>query len=417
MTSAEARQTFVIVGAGMAGANAAESLRRVGFAGGVVLLGAEPHLPYERPPLSKGLLSGATPEARIFPRDAGFYHEQRIELRLGSRAVALDTSRRTVALADGEQVAFDRLLIATGGEPRRLTLPGTELPGVVYLRTLEDARALAAALRALSAGGGRVVIVGAGFIGAEVAAVCRTLGIAVTLLEILPTPLSRVLGDDVGARYADMHRAHGVDLRLGEGIAAVRGAGQVEEVETTTGAVLPCNLLLVGVGMRPADEWLRGSGLRLGEGALVDATCETSVPGIFAAGDLARWPYHMSGELVRLEHFDNALRQGEAAARNMLGQRQPYATVPYFWSDQYDLTLQYVGYAHTWDRVVLRGGMDGGSWAAFYLYEGRLRAALVVNRTRDLVTLKRLVAVAIAPDPDMLADEGTPLKALLPAPA
>ncbi len=380
MTSAEARQTFVIVGAGMAGANAAESLRRVGFAGGVVLLGAEPHLPYERPPLSKGLLRGATPEARIFPRDAGFYHEQQIELRLGSRAVALDTSRRTVALADGEQVAFDRLLIATGGEPRRLTLPGTELPGVVYLRTLEDARALAAALRALSAGGGRVVIVGAGFIGAEVAAVCRTLGIAVTLLEILPTPLSRVLGDDVGARYADMHRAHGVDLRLGEGIAAVRGAGQVEEVETTTGAVLPCNLLLVGVGMRPADEWLRG-------------------------------------ELVRLEHFDNALRQGEAAARNMLGQRQPYATVPYFWSDQYGLTLQYVGYAHTWDRVVLRGGADDGSWAAFYLYKGWLRAALVVNRTRDLVTLKRLVAVAIAPDPDMLADEGTPLKALLPAPA
>jgi 3-phenylpropionate/trans-cinnamate dioxygenase ferredoxin reductase subunit len=417
MASGGADETWVAVGAGMAAASAVETLRREGFAGRLILVGAEPHLPYERPPLSKGLLTGATPEARVFLRDEAFYAEQRVELRLAMRASDLDTRARKLTFADGEELRFDRLLIATGGEARRLAAPGADLPGVLYLRTLEDARALALALRERADRGGRVAIVGAGFIGAEVAADCRQLGLAVTMLEILPVPLGRALGEAVGAIYADIHRAHGVDLRLGEGTAAMRGAGRVEEIVTTAGAVVPCELVVVGVGMRPADEWLRGSGLAVGNGVLVDAYCETNVPGIFAAGDVANWPYGVEGERVRLEHYDNALRQGEAAARNMLAQRRPYTPVPYFWSDQYDLKLQVVGHAHAWDDVVLRGRPSEGPFMAFYLAGGRLRAALAVNQTRELGTLKRLIAADVTPEPAALADVDVPLRSLMPTPA
>jgi 3-phenylpropionate/trans-cinnamate dioxygenase ferredoxin reductase component len=380
-----------------------------------VLVGAEPHLPYERPPLSKGVLTGSTPVERVFLRDAAFYAGLDVELRLGARAAALDVGARVVTLDGGERLRFDRLLIATGGEPRRLAAPGADLPGVLYLRTLDDARALAAALREMAGRSGRVVIVGAGFIGAEVASGCRQLGIEVTMLEILPEPLGRALGDQVGAIFADIHRAHGVDLRLGEGVEAVRGDGRAEQVVTAAGASIPCELVVVGVGMRPADEWLRGSGLTLGDGVLVDEHCETSAPGVFAAGDVANWPYLRTGERVRVEHYDHALRQGEAAARNMLGRRQPYIPVPYFWSDQYDLRVQYVGHAHAWDRVVLRGRPAEGPFTAFYLHGGRLRAALAVNQTRELGTLKRLIAADAMPDPEALADESRPLRSLVPA--
>ncbi len=413
MTGLERDRTFVVVGANMAGASAVETLRREGYAGRLVLVGAEPHLPYERPPLSKGVLTGATPVEKVFLRDEAFYAAQEVELRLGTRATELDPASQTVTLMDGARLRYDRLLIATGGEVRQLYVPGAELPGVRYLRTVDDARALALDLRRVADGGGRVVIVGAGFIGAEVASDCRQLGIDVTVLELLPVPLGRVLGNVVGAICAEIHRAHGVDLRLGEGITAVRGAGRAEEVLTTAGARIPCALVVVGVGMRPADAWLRGSGLALDDGVLVDELCQTSAPGIFAAGDVARWPYQLSGERVRLEHYDNALRQGDVAARNMLDQRQPYTPVPYFWSDQYDLKLQYVGYAHPEDQVVLRGQPLQEPFVAFYLRDGRLRAALAANRVRDLATLKRLIAARVAPDPALLADDAVPLKSLL----
>lgn len=416
MAGADSERAFVVVGASLAGASAVEALRREGYGGRLLLVGAEAHLPYERPPLSKGLLTGATPEAKVFLRDAAFYDAQQVELRLGSRAVALDATARVLTLASGEQLRFGRLLIATGGEVRPLAGPGMDLPGVRYLRTLEEARVLAGDLGAIARQGGRVVIVGAGFIGAEVASACRQLGIAVTVLEMLPAPLGRVLGDEVGALCADIHRAHGVDLRLGEGFAAARGARRVEAVVTSAGADIPCDLLVVGVGMRPADEWLRGSGVASENGVLVDERCETSVPGIFAAGDVANWPYWLTGARIRVEHYDNALRQGEAAGRNMLGEGRPYTPVPYFWSDQYDLRFQYVGHAHTWDHVVLRGQPADGAFTAFYLREGRLRAALAVNRPRDLATLKRLIAAAVAPDPVALADEGVGLKSLVPSP-
>jgi 3-phenylpropionate/trans-cinnamate dioxygenase ferredoxin reductase subunit len=241
------------------------------------------------------------------------------------------------------------------------------------------------------------------------------LGIDVTVLDILTTPLERVLGGEVGALYAEMHRSHGVRLRLGEGIAAFQGTDRVETVETTSGERFACSTVVVGIGVRPATEWLDGSGLALENGILVNAQCETSIPGIFAIGDAARWPYHRPGtddvELVRLEHWDNALRQGDIAAQNALGRGLAFSSVPYFWSDQYGLRLQYVGYATSWDEVVIRGNPAAESYIAFYLSGEVVQAAFAVNRVRDLVALKRLIGQR--PDRRALADDAVPLKSLM----
>jgi 3-phenylpropionate/trans-cinnamate dioxygenase ferredoxin reductase subunit len=410
---------IVVVGAGIAGASAVETLRRSGFAGRIVLVGDEPELPYERPPLSKDFLLGTTLESRLFLRPLEFFAEHAVELRLGQRAVALDIPARAVVLADGDRLSFERLLIASGAAPLRLNVPGSDLAGIHYLRTLEDARTLTAAIQRAqhSTAGGRAVVVGAGFIGAEVTAACRMLGLNVTLLDVLSLPLVRVLGERMGAVFAELHRAHGVDLRLGEGVAAFHGAARVEEVVTTSGARLPCAFVVVGVGVRPAVGWLAGSGLKLDNGVRVDDYCETSTPGIFAAGDVACWPYRpveAEAQWVRLEHWDNALRQGAAAARNLLGRREPYAPVPYFWSDQYDRQLHVVGHAPVWEQLVLRGDPLASTFAAFYLAGGRVRAALAVNRPRELVTLKKLVGAAV--EPRLLADEESDLRALIPKP-
>lgn len=407
-------ENIVIVGGGIAAAGAIEALRREGYDGRITLVGAEPELPYERPPLSKGYLLGTTPEERLFPRPASYYADQHVELRLGMAATGLDAISREVLLANGERLGYERLLIATGGDAIRLRVPGAELAGIHYLRTLEDARSLVQAARMASESGGRVVVVGAGFIGAEAAAACRTVGLEVTMLEVLPVPLARVLGEEIGELYANVHRAHGVDLRLRDGIAAFRGTDRVEEVITASGARISCAFVIVGVGMRLATGWLEGSSIALDDGVLVDAYCESSAPGVYAAGDVARWPYTQAGmevERVRLEHFDNALRQGETAARNMLGQHRAYTPVPYFWSDQYDMMMQYVGYARTWEQVVIRGDLLAGEpFAVFYLANGRVRAALAVNRARELAALKKLVGTVA--DPKALADESTDLKTL-----
>jgi len=401
----------VIVGANMAGASAAEALRREGFQGRILLLGAESLAPYERPPLSKGYLLGTTPEAKLVLRPTAFYAEQGIELRLGAQATALHVDAREVELEGGERVGFDRLLIATGSEVRRLDVPGADLPGIHYLRTLADAQALLAELP-----GAHVAVVGAGFIGAEVAA-CRSLGYAVTMIEPLAAPMERALGREIGGLLARVHREKGVELRLGEGVTAFRGTRRVEEVETTAGARIPCDLAVVGVGVRPATDWLHGAGLALENGVVVDRFCATSAPGIYAAGDVATWPYQPAGAAsatrVRMEHYDNALRQGEAAARNMLGREAPYAPVPYFWSDQYDLQLQMVGYAPAWDQMVLRGSIEARSLAAFYLARGRLRAVVLINRVRDLGPARRLVAAGAILDPAQLADDTMELRRLI----
>lgn len=413
------RSGIVVVGAGIAGASAVDTLRREGYDGRITLIGAESELPYERPPLSKEYLLGTMPEERLFPRTAEYYRQLDVELRLGASATALDTSAREIVLGGRERIPFEKLLIATGSAEVRLRIPGADLPGVRYLRTLADARALRAAMSEAGAAHERVVVVGGGFIGAEAAAACRALGLDVTLLEILPAPMARALGEELGSVFAAVHRRHGVDLRLNKGAAAFRGNGHVEEVVTTSGVHIPCALALVGVGVRPEIGWLEGSGVALGDGVLVDEHCETSVPGVYAAGDVACWPYHAAGtasaERVRLEHWDNALRQSEAAARNLLGKDTPFAPVPYFWSDQYDLKLQYVGHALTWERIVLRGDPAGPSFVAFYLADGYVRAALGVNHARDLVALKRLIGVCA--EAERLADESVDLRALAPKPA
>jgi len=407
-------RAIVIVGASLAGASAADTLRRLGYDGRLTLVGAERELPYERPPLSKAVLTGQEDESRVFLRPAAWYGEQGIELRLGARAIGLDAATRAVLLDDSaERLPYDRLLLATGAVPRTLDVAGARLHGVHYLRTLEDARVIAADLAA----GGPVVVVGAGFIGAEVASSCRARGLAVTVIEPLAAPMARALGVEVGGVFAELHRAHGVELRLREGVAAIGGVGRVEEVVTSSGARIPAATVVVGVGVRPADGWLDGSSLARADGVVVDEYCETNLPGVYAAGDLARWPYHPAegGETlapVRLEHYDNAIRQAEHAARNMLGERAVYAPVPYFWTEQFGWMAQYIGYAERWDQLVRRGDPAFGAGVIFYLDAGRLRAALSFNRPRDLGALRKLVGAGAQIDHALLADDSLDLREL-----
>jgi 3-phenylpropionate/trans-cinnamate dioxygenase ferredoxin reductase subunit len=406
-----APRAIVIVGASLAGASAADALRRQGYDGEMTLIGAEREPPYERPPLYKAVLAGQEYEDRVFLRPADWYEEQGIALRLGVRAVGLDASGYALLLDDNGRLPYDRLLISTGSIPRTLDIPGADLPGVHSLRSLDDARAISAALTT----GGPVVVVGAGFIGAEVASVCRTRGLAVTVIEPLAAPMARALGEEVGGIFADLHRAHDVDLRLGEGVTAIRGAGRVEEVVTSSGARISAATVIIGVGVRPADGWLAGSGVALADGVVVDEYCATNLPGVYAAGDVARWPYRSTGgveTLVRLEHYDNAIRQAEYAARNMLGEAVAYAPVPYFWTEQFGWMAQYIGYAERWDQLVYRGEPASGAGAILYLDAGRLRAVLSINRPRDLGALRKLVGASAQLDPALLAGESLDLREL-----
>jgi 3-phenylpropionate/trans-cinnamate dioxygenase ferredoxin reductase component len=401
-------EQIVIVGASLAGGRAAETLRQEGFDGRVILVGAEPERPYERPPLSKDVLRGEASDDKVFLRPAEYYAEQQIELRLGTRAERLSPPERVVELTSGERLHYDKLLIATGARVRQLRAPGVDLPGVFYLRTLRDTVAIREATRNAR----RVVVVGAGFIGAEVAASCRMQDLEVTVLEMLPVPLQRALGDEVGRIYADIHRERGVDLRLSEGIGAFRGHGRVEQVVTASGAAIDCDLAVVGVGVQPDVEWLQGSGLAIDNGVVVDEFAEASVSGVFAAGDVANWWHPRLGERLRVEHYENAQNQGVAAAKSMLGQREPYAPVPYFWSDQYDLTLQYVGHASGQDQVVYRGDVHGRNFLAFYLRDGQLRAVLGINRLRDVRAAQRLIRDQVPVTPEQLADDQVDLRKL-----
>jgi 3-phenylpropionate/trans-cinnamate dioxygenase ferredoxin reductase subunit len=402
--------TYLIVGASLAGGRAAEALRQAGFDGRIVLAGDEPDRPYQRPPLSKAFLRGEHSEEKLYLRPPDYYEQQRIELRLGARATRLDPTARVVELDSGERLGFDRLLIATGATLRRLDTPGADLTGVYYLRTVRDAERI----RAKLVPGRKVVIVGAGFIGTEVAASCRQRGLEVTVLVGAPVPLQRALGEEIGRLYADFHREQGVDLRTGESVQAFRGTSRVEEVVTSSGKTIGCDFAVVGVGVVPATGWLAGSGLTLENGVVVDEYCETNIPGIFAAGDVASWWHPGLRERLRVEHFDNAQNQGVAAAQNMLGKRIPYGPVLFFWSDQYDLRLQYVGHASRWDRIVLRGNARSRSFTAFYLLGSQLRAALGVNRVKDVTAARRLIQAGAPVTAEQLADEQVDLKSLLP---
>lgn len=399
--------TIVVVGAGLAGAKAAETLRTEGYDGRVVLIGEEALRPYERPPLSKEYLRGEKgfDDAAVHPAD--FYEVNGIELRTSSPARRLDPAASEVTLESGERVGYDRLLLATGAEPRRPPLPGAGLEGVHYLRRLDDADGLRAAIGA----GGAMVVVGGGWIGAEVAASARQLGAEVALVEQGALPLERALGPEVAAVYRDLHAEHGVDLHLGVGVAELAGSDAVTEVRLEDGTVLPAGIVVVGVGARPRTELAEGAGLAVANGIAVDEHLETSAPGVFAAGDVADAFHPRYGARVRLEHWSAALNQGPAAARNMLGQGVSYDRVPYFYSDQYDLGMEYRGWAPTYDEVVFRGDTAARSFLAFWLQAGTVVAAMNANvwdegeALATLVRSGRRVDTSLLRNPDVAIAE------------
>jgi 3-phenylpropionate/trans-cinnamate dioxygenase ferredoxin reductase component len=403
------RGAFVIVGGGLAGAKAAETLRASGFGGPVVLVGSEPDLPYERPPLSKEVLRGEAEESSALVHPREYYSEHDIDLRLETSVTSIDTAAGTVSTADGASIGYERLLIATGAEPRRLDVPGADLAGIHYLRTLADSRDLRSALRSAS----RLAVVGAGWIGSEVAASARQLGVDVALIDPMSAPLVRVLGPELGHVYLDLHREHGVSLHMDTAVSAFSGNGRVSGVVTGDGSVIDADLVVVGIGVEPRVDLARAAGLELEGGIRVDATLETSAPGVFAAGDVAAAWHPMLKRRLRVEHWANALNQGETAGQNMLGQSQPYDRVPYFFSDQYDLGMEYRGHATSWDEVVFRGSAQSRDFIAFWLSGGAVVAALNANRWDDGDALTALVDSGASVDPARLADEDLPLDSLV----
>jgi 3-phenylpropionate/trans-cinnamate dioxygenase ferredoxin reductase component len=398
-------QTHVIVGASVAGAKAAETLRAEGFEGRVVLVGAEAKRPYERPPLSKDYLRGEAGMEKVYVHDAGFYAEHDVELQLERRAVGLDTSSGELTLDNDERLRYDRLLLATGAQPRRLAVPGGELDGVLYLRSVEDSDALRERLDR----GGAVVVVGAGWIGAEVAASARQRGLDVTMLDPLGVPLERVLGAEVGTVYRDVHTDHGTKLLMGVGVEAFEGGTAVERVRTSDGRALECDFVVVGVGVEPRTELGANAGLSLENGIAVDDRLRTSAPAVFAAGDVANAYHPFYRERIRVEHWANALNQGPAAARNMLGGAEPYDRLPYFFSDQYEVGMEYSGYARTWDRVVFRGDPASRQFIAFWLVEDRVVAGMNVNVWDVTESIQALIRDRVPVDDRRLADTDIPL--------
>ena len=404
------KQTFVIVGAGLAGAKAAGELREQGFDGRVVLIGDEPERPYERPPLSKDYLRGesAREKAHVHPGD--FYTDREIELLTGTSVSAVDPGSSRVLLEDNRELAYDALLLATGAEPRRLTVPGAELEGIYYLRTLADSDALRSRLDA----GGRVAVVGAGWIGSEVAASARQRGLEVTVIDPLAVPNERIFGERVGAFYRDVHLQHGVSMMLGRGVAAFAGGNTVAQVRTNDGESVECDFVVVGVGVVPRSGLAQAAGLEVENGSVVDERLVSSVPNIYAAGDVANAWHPFFERRIRVEHWANALNQGPAAARSILGGEVSYDRIPYFFSDQYDVGMEYSGFADRWDEVVFRGdpGASEG-FVAFWLRDGRVLAGMNVNvwdvneHVQELIRSRRPV------DPRALADPGTPLDSLL----
>jgi 3-phenylpropionate/trans-cinnamate dioxygenase ferredoxin reductase component len=401
-------QAFVIVGASLAGAKAAETLRAEGFDGRLVLIGAEAERPYERPPLSKDYLRGEVGREKVYVHDEGFYSAHDIELRLGRTAVGLDTAISEVALDDGERLRYDQLLLATGAEPRRLAIPGATLENVLYLRTVEDSDHLRERLDR----GGSVVVIGAGWIGAEVAASARQRGLDVTVVDPLTVPLERVLGTQVGSIYRDIHTDHGVRMLPGTRVESFEGGTAVERVRTSDGRVLECDFVIVGVGVQPRTGLAAHAGLAVDNGIVVDEHLRTSAPRVFAAGDVANAHHPFYGGPVRVEHWANALHQGPVAAQAMLGQAAVFDRVPYFFSDQYDVGMEYAGFARTWDRVVFRGDPASREFIAFWLTGDRVVAGMNVNVWGVIDQIQWLIRERVVVDDRRLADPDVPLEDL-----
>ncbi|MEU8196499.1 FAD-dependent oxidoreductase [Microbispora amethystogenes] len=401
-----AQQRFVIIGAGLAGAKAAEALREQGFDGRITLIGAEPHRPYERPPLSKGYLTGGTDRAGVFVHQEGWYADHDVELRLGVAAAGLDRGAHHVELADGDVIAYDRLLLATGARPRRPPIPGADAPHVRYLRVIEDCEALKDVLGSVS----RLAVIGAGWIGLEVAAAARQAGVAVTVLEAAPLPLLRVLGPEAAQVFAALHRDHGVDLRLGVTVSEITAGG----VRLGDGDEITADAVLVGVGAEPDVRLALRAGLPVDDGVVVDAALRTGDPDIVAAGDVANAFHPLLGRHVRVEHWANALKQPAVAAATMLGREAVYDDLPYFYTDQYDLGMEYVGHVEPggYDQVVFRGDVAARRFVAFWLRGGRVLAGMNVNVWDVVEPIKALIRAGTPVDPHALADPDRPLAAL-----
>jgi len=401
--------SHVIVGASLAGACAAIALREHSVDANITLIGAEDGLPYERPPLSKGYLRGAVPFERLLVRPPEFYSAHSIELMFGSRVTSIDSSRRIVYVADGRRVAYDSLLIATGAHNRRARIPGIDLEGVHSLRDIRDADRLRAEMRP----GRKVVVVGMGFIGSEVAASLRHEGLDVTTIDPGKTPLARILGEAVGATLATLHESYGVRTIFNDSVAALEGGQRVEAVTTKAGLRIPCEMVVMGIGVEPTVDFLDGSGVHVDNGVVVDEFCATNVAGIYAAGDVANHYHPVFDRHIRVEHWQNAMRQGAAAAPGMLGQLVPYDEVPWFWSDQYDANIQYAGYHTSFDELVVRGQLDGASYAAFYLNGGVIDAVVGLNNAKDVRRTMPLIKARRRVDPNRLRDESVDLRSLL----
>ncbi|HKQ02033.1 MAG TPA: FAD-dependent oxidoreductase [Actinomycetes bacterium] len=401
-----ATSTFAIIGAGLAGAKAAETLRAKGFDGRVLLLGDEAERPYERPPLSKAYLRGETGRDSLYVHEEAFYAASDIELRTSASVRSIELGGRRLELASGKRISYDRLLLATGSAPRRLHLPGAELDGVQYLRTRRDADTLAAA----AARAEHVVVVGTGWIGSEAAASLRQLGRQVTLIGPDAAPLARVLGPEIATVYRDLHADHGVRLLLETRVAGLRGHGRVEAVVTDDGRTIDCDLVLIGAGAIPRTELAEAAGLPVRDGLLVNEELQAiGAAGVYAAGDIAAaWHPHYQTYL-RVEHWANALNQGPAAAKNMLGIPTPYARLPYFYSDQYDLGMEYSGFAAAWDRVVVRGDPATREFIAFWLKDQRVLAGMNANVWGVTEPIQALIRGGRPVDPARLADPDIPL--------
>jgi 3-phenylpropionate/trans-cinnamate dioxygenase ferredoxin reductase subunit len=403
-------EPFVIVGGGLAGAKAAETLRAEGFDGAVVLVAGEPEVPYERPPLSKEYLLGKADRENPRVHAAGWYGENDVDLRIGVRVAQLDVAGHRLTLDTGEQLGYAKVLMATGSSARHIPVPGADLDGVRYLRTFADADRL---LADFSGGGKRVVIIGAGWIGLEVAAAARHHGNDVTIVEPQPSPLHAVLGPEMGRVFARLHRDHGVNLFTDTVVREFRGTdGRVESVATDQLAALEADVVVVGVGAAPNVDLAAAAGLEVDNGIVTDDALRTSAPDVFAAGDVASAFSPLYGRQVRVEHWANALNQGPAAARSMLGQPVSYDRVPYFYTDQYDLGMEYSGLGGPGDTVVTRGNPEDGAFIAFWLQDGRVTAGMNVNvwdvtdPIQQLIRSRRQAPVASLTDPD------TPLERL-----
>ena len=403
------QQTHAIIGGGLAGASAAAALRKEGFDGRIVLVGEEGHRPYERPELSKKYLR-AEPETDVFVHEPNFYADARIELLTGEPVTSIDPRAKTVAIGSNV-IPFDRLLLATGAIPRRPRLPGADLDGVVTLRTIEDADAIRDRARAA----GNVVVVGGGWIGSEVAASLRQLGANVTLVAPTATPLERILGPELGAVYADAHTEHGVRLVGGTVVDSFAGRDRVTAVHTADGQSLPAELVVMGIGAEPRVDLAATAGLAIENGVVVNDRLETSAPGIFAAGDVANAWHQLYRRQLRVEHWDNAKRQGRHAAGNMLGRDRSYDRIPYFYSDQYDLGMEYRGLATASDEVVFRGDPRDREFIAFWLRDGRVAAAMNLNVWDVDPALTDLVRSGVVVDRAWLQDPGRPIAELAAA--